>query len=728
MWVLFLIAIMTALSMSFLQKVSIRTAVNATRHKAIQAEYLAKAAVNHALWRIQNEPGFPAASNVYYMHDLGGGRYGYKVRKPTLTKFATIATVGAVDNVINRQSYVPYIKPHNIITAYGRLLDQIPKYRQLITADWNAPADTLDIGDDMIAWLRLAGCASRREIIMGTVDYSSILGLAVWDGTSWGNQKVFTAATLEYCRAFDIAYESQSDDALVVGRYDPSSTVYYMIWNGSAWVQTSPQPAFSLAGDEVVFLTMASNPASDEILIGVLGFSTLQLFRWDGDAFSSLGLIENQLGSGEPYAVEIVYESQSGHALIIWAGKNSSVLSYLVWDGSTLGSELQSMDIGNTAEHIRADADPTSDYILVAAKDKANDLNVVLWDGSAFTDSRKVETTCQSLTATPILDVAWENSGNEAIAVWGKSNVQIVQYFQWQKGTALSTGAIQAGGDFQANLQGMLLFPFSNSDKMILMAMNQSMQIHSCLWTGNKWLPNPPFQIEGSGQDRYYLPFDIAEFNEGAGGGGGPPDTTPPTPDPMTWDSPPAASGPTSVTMTATTATDENGVEYFFECTAGGGHDSGWQDSPTYVDTGLSPSTQYTYRVKARDKSTNQNETLFSLEWSATTDPPAGEIYVYDITMSLRPGFAGRYFGQATVWIKDDGGADVQGATVYGDWSGCGIESSNGVTGADGKVMLETVDEKKKCTFFFTVTDVVKAGSSYNPALNNETSDSIPAP
>ncbi|HUV40356.1 MAG TPA: LamG domain-containing protein, partial [Sedimentisphaerales bacterium] len=97
------------------------------------------------------------------------------------------------------------------------------------------------------------------------------------------------------------------------------------------------------------------------------------------------------------------------------------------------------------------------------------------------------------------------------------------------------------------------------------------------------------------------------------------PDTTAPSPDPMTFATEPYATGSTSISMTGTTATDASGVEYYFECTAGGGNSSGWQDSTTYVDTGLSPSTQYTYRVKARDKSSNQNETTYSTTKSATT-------------------------------------------------------------------------------------------------------------
>jgi hypothetical protein len=96
-------------------------------------------------------------------------------------------------------------------------------------------------------------------------------------------------------------------------------------------------------------------------------------------------------------------------------------------------------------------------------------------------------------------------------------------------------------------------------------------------------------------------------------------DPYPPTPDPMSFETAPYATDGTAIEMTAANAKDLSGVEYYFSCLEDTAHDSGWQLSINYKDIGLSLDTQYTYTVKARDKSTAQNETSVSSAASATT-------------------------------------------------------------------------------------------------------------
>jgi hypothetical protein len=108
----------------------------------------------------------------------------------------------------------------------------------------------------------------------------------------------------------------------------------------------------------------------------------------------------------------------------------------------------------------------------------------------------------------------------------------------------------------------------------------------------------------------------------------------------MTWASVPTAVGYDTITMTATTATDANAVEYEFKRYAADGttllFTSPWQDSPEFTDTGLDPDTTYNYTVTARDKSASQNTTAPSTPAApATTDPKGSALITwtpYDIT------------------------------------------------------------------------------------------------
>ncbi len=207
------------------------------------------------------------------------------------------------------------------------------------------------------------------------------------------------------------------------------------------------------------------------------------------------------------------------------------------------------------------------------------------------------------------------------------------------------------------------------------------------------------------------------------------PDTDPPVPDPMNWEVLPHATGETSISMMATTATDPSGVEYYFTCTAGGAHDSGWQDSPTYVDMGLSPETTYTYTVTARDKSAAQNMTAPSTEASATTLPLGNNLlHVNSVVLTYKK--AGKnYFVTAAVEIRDETGAAVAGASVSGDWSGAATVTSSGITDATGTATL-SLKVSDAGTYLFAVTDVVLDGYTYDPSQNNtaliETDVTIP--
>jgi endo-1,4-beta-xylanase len=92
------------------------------------------------------------------------------------------------------------------------------------------------------------------------------------------------------------------------------------------------------------------------------------------------------------------------------------------------------------------------------------------------------------------------------------------------------------------------------------------------------------------------------------------------------WLSPPQADCPDVVSMTAPQAVDISGVLYYFNNVTDPNHDSGWQESNFYADSGLTPNTNYTYRFKLRDKSTLKNETPYSNTATVLTPGSGGNI------------------------------------------------------------------------------------------------------
>ena len=138
-------------------------------------------------------------------------------------------------------------------------------------------------------------------------------------------------------------------------------------------------------------------------------------------------------------------------------------------------------------------------------------------------------------------------------------------------------------------------------------------------------------------------------------------DPYPPTPDPMTFATPPYPTSTTVIAMVATTASDAQSppIYYYYDFVSGGpgGTPGYWRTSTSYSDGGLQPNTAYTYAVRARDSATPWNETAPSAPATTATfiETPSGtvigEVTSHSIQISatgnltnLAEGNSGLYF------------------------------------------------------------------------------------
>ena len=140
-----------------------------------------------------------------------------------------------------------------------------------------------------------------------------------------------------------------------------------------------------------------------------------------------------------------------------------------------------------------------------------------------------------------------------------------------------------------------------------------------------------------------------------------PEDTTPPSPDSSTWDTEPYVSSADSIRMVATTASDENGVEYFFTCTSNSAYSSNWQDSAVYQVTSL-PKGTYSFVVRVRDKSPNRNTTGDSPEVTVDLQPPTPDPMQWELEPIevYHGGGTFDYWAEMTAAEAADPSGDVQ--------------------------------------------------------------------
>jgi serine protease len=139
-----------------------------------------------------------------------------------------------------------------------------------------------------------------------------------------------------------------------------------------------------------------------------------------------------------------------------------------------------------------------------------------------------------------------------------------------------------------------------------------------------------------------------------------------------------------------------------------------------------------TFEYTANDGTTNSDPATVTI---TVTEPALNVLHVGVISMELSRRSAGRKNtftkALATVTIVDADSTPVEGATVYGHWSGATQDADSGVTDASGQTTLasdEVKNARRGTTFMFTVDNVTKDGWTYDPSANSETSNSINVP
>lgn len=290
------------------------------------------------------------------------------------------------------------------MVAYGEGTAQVPRYKIWNGSSWGTEGSGVSIGDT-IRFVELAASPTRDEYVMATMGSTGVVDAQVYTGGSldaWGTStEVVAAANNNLRRGFDIAYETDSGDAIAVACSGTEAT--YKVWDGSDWSASTPITLGITNNCE--WIKLASDPTSDEMIMVVrdttLGAVDYQALVWDGDFWGNATTSGSQFtAANEGIALE--YEESGGQAVMVTSNGQNNNFTWKAWDGSNW-SLPQTVAIVNDFAAGRMCRDEGTDDMALIVMDIEADLSYVLWDGSNWgTISAEFETFGNSANGRPI--------------------------------------------------------------------------------------------------------------------------------------------------------------------------------------------------------------------------------------------------------------------------------------------------------------------------------------
>ncbi len=358
---------------------------------------------------------------------------------------------------------------------------------------WSPAAGTAPVGQWRMA--QAARAETRDELLAVSIDTADDVHLLQRIDGSWADAfgaPLATAASSAWS-GVDVAYESGSDDAVVVWNNGNVGTtsLSYRVWDGNAWsaVGTITTPVTGVFEQ----LHLAASPRSDQMVLVASNESSQDVaVVWDGSAWGHDLTLD--AGSGNVRGdVNVAYESTSGRAMVVYAqgaGSAGDDVRYRFWNGTSwtaqasLGEPGGLIGADDTPRWVVVASDPGTNRIAMGVVTEGADTWLAVWSGTAWANLT-VASTISAVIDTPNVGVAFESQSGQALATYGEAGNTAGRYRVWIPGTGWSGEAVGPATSAVPTTMSLATEPIT--DQVGYAVLDDGRGVYAAIWDGSAW-------------------------------------------------------------------------------------------------------------------------------------------------------------------------------------------------------------------------------------------------
>lgn len=356
--------------------------------------------------------------------------------------------------------------PDDGLLVYGESGAANPRFRLYNSTSNTFNSESTTVAGNVGLNFIVRTSPTKTEAIAGYTNSAGMLQVMCYDGSNWTNEWSVSVGGTGATRRFDISYETNSGDVIVLHSTNVATTneLAYRTKSGSTgcggsnWSSpTNLDPQLLNAASVVQWVKMAWDRRGSSNLVAAIfadingGLSSM---IWSGTTWGNEPStvtetsLEEVLLDQDVDSFDVEYESLSGDVMVVWAntvGKNgTNGVRYRVCTGGTSSCAWSVVTIPPTfsddAHNLDISANPNDDQIIFASiGDSGDDLQVGRWDGSAWVNVPNKDASAQTPVAgSHLVSTGWLISGGETkgIVVYNDSGTTNINYLTMTPGAS----------------------------------------------------------------------------------------------------------------------------------------------------------------------------------------------------------------------------------------------------------------------------------------------------